>query len=151
MWTREKQREYMLRWRQSHKEHIRKYEAKNKDKRNAQRRKRYRETGTEKKYLQQRRRENPELYRRYRRKWLQKNRERHVEAARIYTSNNPQKKQAQNFVGNRNLPLASECEVCPQHDKRRENLLHHHPDYDESSIYVTVCPSCHYYVRIRVD
>lgn len=72
---------------------------------------------------------------------------RHADRIQKYRENNKEKIKAQNLV-NKNLddfPLASECELCPDNDKRIENLQHHHPDYNYPEIYITTCPSCHYY------
>lgn len=41
------------------------------------------------------------------------------------------------------MPLAKECELCPEDDKCQDNLGRHHPDYDEPWIYVTLCLKCH--------
>ena len=42
-----------------------------------------------------------------------------------------------------NEPLFDRCEIC----ESSLNLMHHHPDYSEPSIYVTLCASCHAYVH----
>lgn len=44
-------------------------------------------------------------------------------------------------------PLAPECELCPEEDKRTEKLQHGHIDYDfDGQNYLTVCQQCHYWL-----
>jgi len=40
------------------------------------------------------------------------------------------------------LPLASECELCPEDDKQPA-IDRHHPDYNYPNIIVSVCGPCH--------
>lgn len=40
------------------------------------------------------------------------------------------------------MPLNPRCWFCPSH----RNLQRHHPDYSESTIYITCCKDCHPYV-----
>lgn len=58
-----------------------------------------------------------------------------------YNLNNKTKRKAEKWTSQK--PLLENCEIC----ESKENLLHHHPDYSEPSIYVTLCSSCHRYVH----
>ena len=49
------------------------------------------------------------------------------------------------------LPLAKECELCPDDDKRTDKLQRHHPDYDYPTIYVTVCPQCQKEIHLAFE
>ena len=47
----------------------------------------------------------------------------------------------------RAIPLAECCEFCGD----RENLMRHHPDYNEPLIFVTCCASCHRWIHESID
>ena len=87
-----------------------------------------------KEHVRERQRENQ-------RKWQNENREYYNKRAR-----------AENYVHyhKRELPLARECELCPEDDKRTDKLQRHHPDYDYPTIYVTVCPQCQKAIHIQL-
>lgn len=98
--------------------------------------KRYRKT------IQRWTEENREKVRDMMRKYRNKNREKLRAKQLVFAHDNPEKIKAHNL--SRNLPLASKCELCPDDNKRIENLQRHHPDYNYPKLFITVCPSCHY-------
>ena len=77
-------------------------------------------------------------------KTLQHQRERYFETNGAYDKNRDRSKiRARRRVQRVYLyPLADKCELCPENDKRTENLQHGHIDYDYPKIYLTVCGSC---------
>lgn len=78
-----------------------------------------------------------------------KRRKMHHEAMEKYRIMYPKRIKAQQLV--KKLPLAKLCETCPEDDKRKATI-HHHPDYDEPIVFVSVCRLCHTWIhRWEVD
>jgi len=79
-------------------------------------------------------------------RWRETHREQYNKSNREgnkkYRQNHPEKIKA-NHNASRDIPLGSECELCPEDDIRTEKLERHHPDYNEPLIIVTVCKECH--------
>ena len=75
-------------------------------------------------------------------------REKHKEtiSSRIarWKKENKEKIHAENVVLRK--PFAEKCELCDS----TQNLVRHHPDYSEPTIYVTLCSSCHRYVHEEI-
>jgi hypothetical protein len=82
-----------------------------------------------------------------RKKWKVKNPDKVRALHTDYEKRNRKKKSAQ-LMALRNVPLGKECELCPEDDKRTENLERHHPDYDYPLIIVTTCQECHEWVEV---
>ena len=82
-------------------------------------------------------------------KWMdehpEEHREAHLKASVNFIKRNPKKLRAERFAFN--FPLALQCELCPEDDKRTENLERHHFDYDYADFFVTVCYECHLYAE----
>lgn len=62
--------------------------------------------------------------------------------SKLYKVKHPKENKARNQA-EFHIPLSLECELCPEDDKRTENLERHHPDYNYPLIIVTVCKERH--------
>lgn len=85
---------------------------------------------------------HPEKVKECNRNSQQNHPELHRKAQTKYSNNHPEIIRAHN-CSNHHVPLGKECELCPEDDKRTENLERHHPDYNYPEIIVTVCKECH--------
>lgn len=82
------------------------------------------------------REENRDRFNLYQREWKQKHPIKDITQKRKIRSRSE-----------RNFPMANNCELCPEDDKRTDNLQRHHPSYEDGmeEIFVTCCKSCHWY------
>jgi len=106
---------------------------------------------------------NPDSHRKANREHKERNREKINKEGREYYQRNRGKVLLSNLIRREenpmidaihqytryHFPLASECELCPEDDKRTENLEHHHPDYDYPEIFVTCCRQCHKWIEVN--
>lgn len=132
---RTKERERHRLYRLTHQEQIKAY-----------RKKRYAEHREEEKEY---RLTHPEIYRKGRAKWKLANKPKIRELWNNYAKRNRLKQNAR-LKSKRNISLGKECELCPEGDKRTENLERHHPDYDYPLIIVTICQECHNWINIPI-
>lgn len=84
-------------------------------------------------YLKEWRKRNPDKVKEYRQKY----RERHKLYSAKHKAKYPERTKARLHA--RYLPLDDKCAKCGSD----ENLVHHHPDYSQPDMTVTLCLRCH--------
>lgn len=135
-WDKEKQREYMKKYREENREKIlqsqREYHRENREKDLAQRRERYILHGEQ---IRQRNRE-----------YYEKNKDKVLAQQKEWCKRNLEAIEAYKLARYIPMPDGQLCELCPMKDKRPATEKHH-PDYSEPSIVIFCCGSCHSFVR----
>lgn len=89
------------------------------------------------------RQNNPEKTRKNSRDSYWRNRDRRLLQQKNYAKSNPKVVRCHWKAARTTVLMTSSCELCPDEDRRIENLEKHHPDHDYPDVFVTVCPSCH--------
>jgi hypothetical protein len=90
---------------------------------------------------------NPEKTMKHSKDYAQRNRVQRRLKQKVYAENNPEVVRCHWKAARTTVPMARSCELCPDDDKRVENLEKHHPDHNYPDIFVTVCPSCHHFAE----